>query len=134
MAINHVNRADDHARRTKTALQPVIFAKCFLHWVQLVAVRNSLDGDHIGAFELLRQYCARLERDAVHKYYAGSALARVTAYMGSGQSQFFAQILNEKRSPFALGRDLLAVHRHRNGRCHWTLLAVAGRYIDRRPV
>ena len=58
VAINHVNRADDHAWRTKSALQPMILAKCFLHGVQLVTVRYSFDANHVGAFELLRQNCA----------------------------------------------------------------------------
>src|SRR5690349_21546395 len=43
LAIHHVDRSHDHARRTEAALQAVMLAEGFLHRMQLRAVGDTFD-------------------------------------------------------------------------------------------
>ncbi len=116
LAAHHVDRGHDHARRAVAALQAVIFAERFLHRMQRpVRRRQTLDGEHIGAFELQRQHGAGLDRLAVDVNDAGAALRGVAADMGAGQPQVFAQQLHQQRARIDIGGDGLAVHRQGNG-------------------
>src|SRR6266852_402520 len=56
VAVDDIDRRHDHARRAVTALQPVIVAERRLHRVQLVALRDALDGGDVGAVGLSDQH------------------------------------------------------------------------------
>src|SRR5436309_4041380 len=47
---NEIDRGYDHARRAEAALQPMMLAESFLHRMQLIAVGQSLDGQHARTF------------------------------------------------------------------------------------
>jgi hypothetical protein len=74
----------------------VIIAERRLHRVQLVALRNPLDGGDIGAVGLPDQYGAGFNRPPVDVDDTGAALAGVAADMGTGQIQMIAQEMDEE--------------------------------------
>src|ERR1700733_4384243 len=75
MAVDDVDRRHDHARRTVTALQPMIVAEGGLHRMQFVALWDPLDGGDAGSVGLSHQYRAGLHRPSVDMNRAGAALA-----------------------------------------------------------
>src|ERR1700682_4397304 len=75
IAVDDIDRRHDHARRAIAALQPVIVAECRLHRMQLVALRDALDGGDVGAVGLSDQHGAGFDRPAVDMDDAGAALA-----------------------------------------------------------
>src|SRR5262249_18694629 len=46
LAPDQIDRGHDHAGRAETALQAMVLAESFLHWVQLAVGREPLDGQH----------------------------------------------------------------------------------------
>src|SRR5450830_835773 len=81
VAIDDIDCRHDHARRAVAALQPVIIAEGGLHRVQLVALRDALDGGDIGAIGLPDQHGAGFDRAAVDMDDTGAALTGVAADM-----------------------------------------------------
>ena len=81
-----------------------------LHRMQLVAVREALDGEDLGAVGRRGEHRAGLHRDAVHVHDAGAALRRVAADMRAGQAEMVAQELHEQRAVLDLPRYGPPVH------------------------
>ena len=126
-AVDHVDRRHDHAGRAEAALQAVILAEGLLHRMQLLAVGEALDGEHVGAVRLHRQHGAGLDRLAVDMDDAAAALRGVAADMGAGQPQDLAQELDQQRARLDGGVDGFAVHRQRNGRHGILLMSGSGK-------
>ena len=105
----------------------MIFAERLLHRVQLLAVGEALDGEHVGAVGLHRQHGAGLERLAVDMDHAAAALRGVAADMGPGQPQDFPQQLDQQGARLDGGADGFAVHRQRNGRHGILLMSGSGK-------
>ena len=111
------------------ALQAVIVAERRLHRVQFVALRDALDGGDVAAGRLPGQHGAGLHRPAVDMDDAGAALAGVAADMGAGQTQVFAQEMDQQGPVLDLGRDGFAVHRQFDCR-HASLLPMFCNYSN----
>ena len=94
IAFDNADRAHHHAGGAETALKSMIFAECFLHWMQCVAVGETFDRRHVGTFGLTRQQSAGFYRQAVYMNGAGAALTCVTTDMSAGHAETFTQILN----------------------------------------
>src|SRR6185437_575328 len=110
MALDDIDRRHDHARGAVAALQAVIVAERRLHRMQLVALRDALDGGDAGTRSLSRQHGAGLHGPAVDMDDAGAALAGVTADMGASKVEVFAQEMDQKRPVLDIDGDRLAVH------------------------
>lgn len=115
-----INRAHDHARGAKAALQSVMRAKGFLHGVQLtVCLRQAFNRGDGGALGLQRERVAAFDRFAVEQDRTGAALCSVAANVGSGKPQVIAQKMHKQRARFDLGGGRFAIycgvhfHRHR---------------------
>jgi hypothetical protein len=109
IARQEIDRRQDHARRAKAALEPVVLHERLLHWVQLAFRGQPLDRRHLGAFRLEREQRAALHGPAVDEDGAGAALARVAADVRASQPQTVAQGVNEERASLDVQRALLAV-------------------------
>src|SRR5258707_9439351 len=83
IAVHDIDRRHDHARGAIAALQAVIVAERRLHRVQLVALRDALDGGDAGAGGLAHHHRAGFYRLAIDMDDAGTALAGVAADMGT---------------------------------------------------
>src|SRR5205807_9300131 len=94
LAVHHVDRGHDHARRAEAALQPVVFAERLLHRMQLAVLRESLDGEYVRALHLPGEDRAGFHRLAVDMNHASAALRGIATYMGAGETQPFAQVLD----------------------------------------
>jgi hypothetical protein len=79
--------------------------------VQLVAVGNAFNGGDVAACGLSRQHGAGFYRSPVDMDDAGAALAGITAYMGAGQIEVFAQDVNKEGSILNVYRYSLPVDR-----------------------
>src|ERR1700761_8923457 len=78
------DRGDDLARRAVPALEGVLIDKGLLHWMQLVALRQSLDGDDRLVLSRQCQRPARQDASIAYPDRAGAALAVVTAFLTAG--------------------------------------------------
>src|SRR5215472_14015769 len=88
LAVNHVDRGHDHARRAKAALQPVMLAEGFLHWMQRRAIRREpFDGLDLMAVGHHHEGGTGFDRLAVEMHDASATLRSVAADMGPGQTQ-----------------------------------------------
>ena len=111
LAMNHVDRGHDHARRAEAALQAMMLAKRFLHRMQRRAVGGqALDGLDLMAVGHHRERGAGFDGLAVEMHDAGAALRGVAADMGAGQPQVFAQKLDQQGTGIDIGVDGVAVH------------------------
>ena len=110
---NQVNRAHDHARRAKSALQSVVFPECRLHWMQFTFNSQPFDGRNISAFGLQRQHRATLDRATVDVNDACPTLAGIATDVRTGELQVFAQYVNEQGTTLNVSRDGLAVYSKR---------------------
>ena len=93
---NQADRAHDLARRAEPALEAVMSDESGLHRMKLVAARDALDRQDIGAVVADRQSQARIDPSAVDQDRAGAALAAVASLLGSGQVQTLAQEIEQR--------------------------------------
>ena len=98
VVLEEVDRGHDHARRAEAALEAVLLPEGGLHRVELVTVREPLDGLDLGAVGLDGEHRARLDRPAVHVDGAGAALAGVAADVRAGEVEVLAERLDEQPS------------------------------------
>ncbi len=73
----------NHSWRTKTALQSVVFTKGGLHWVKIVHLANTFDGNHFSVSNLNSKHCTRLNCTTIQMHCAGPTLGGIAAYMGT---------------------------------------------------
>ena len=111
-------RRQHHARRAEAALQSVFFPEGVLQSMQHAIGRESLDRRHRRAIGLYRKAGARLNRHAIQEHRARSALTRVAANLGAGQSDGVAKEVNEQQPGFDLTLNGAAVHADGNRNCH----------------
>jgi len=96
MMRHQIHRAHHHARRAKTALQPVTVFEGGLHGVQAsIRSRQTFNGGDGAAIGLHSQHIATFDSSAIDQDGAGPALSRVTSDMGTRQSQGAAQQLDQ---------------------------------------
>src|ERR1700727_1942066 len=81
---NQVYRRHDHARGTKSALQPVMFMKCALHRMELVAIRQAFDCFNRGAISLYSEHGAGFYRCSINMDNTAAALGSIAANMRAG--------------------------------------------------
>ena len=89
--LDQADRAHDLARRAEAALEAVMGDEGGLHRMQLVAARDALDREDVGAVVADRQSKAGIDPPAVDEDGAGAALAAVASLLGAGQMEPLAQ-------------------------------------------
>ena len=94
--LDQADRAHDLARRAEPALEAVMRDERRLHRMQLVAARDALDREDVGAVVADRQRQARIDPSAVDQDRARAALAAVAALLGSGQVEPLAQEIEQR--------------------------------------
>src|SRR6201999_2341656 len=77
--------AHDLARGAEAALQAVVRDEGLLHRVKLLAMRNALDCQDVGAVMADRERKTGIDPVAIDEDRARAALAAVAALLGSGQ-------------------------------------------------
>src|SRR5215471_21073467 len=111
LAVNHVDRGHDHARRAKAALQAVVLAEGLLHRMQRRPIRREpFDGLHLMAVGHHRERGAGFDRLAVEMHDAGAALRGVAPDMGPGQTQILPQELHQQRAGIDVGGYGISVY------------------------
>jgi hypothetical protein len=71
-------------------LQRVFLSERGLHGMKLIALRQAFNRCDLGPLSLHREYRAGFDGLSIHKNRAGSALARITAYVRAGQMENFS--------------------------------------------
>ena len=69
-----------------------------LHGVQLLAARQTLDGDHLAPVGRRGQHQAPVHPAAVEQDRAGAAFAVVAALLGAGQIEVLAQQIQQRHT------------------------------------
>ena len=95
LALEHAGRQHQKARRAEAALQSVVLDERLLQRVQLVAVRQALDGADLASLGLHREHQARAHRFAVDQHRAGAADAVLAADMGPGLAAIVADGIDQ---------------------------------------
>jgi hypothetical protein len=85
------HRGTNLSRRAVTALKAIILNKRRLHRMELIVLRQSLDRRDLFAFTSRGQRQAGENAPSVDENRAGSALALVAAFLRTGESEPFAQ-------------------------------------------
>ena len=81
----------DHARRTKTALEGIVLLKGFLQGMNSAVAGESFDGQDLFPFNLLDRQLTGTNRLLIDQNRAGSAKAGSAAVFGSGKVQIRSQ-------------------------------------------
>ena len=94
----------DEARRAIAALGAVAVGHGRLHRVQAAAVRQPLDGQHVGAVEVRQGQETGIDRPegpgafgaGGQHHRAGAAIPFGAAFLGAGEAQVFADIVQRR--------------------------------------
>src|SRR2546421_7542307 len=81
----------DLSGRAIAALESITLDEGGLKWVELLALRQALDGRDFVALNEGRERQARFDAFAVHQHRARTALAKATSLLRSGKFQVLAQ-------------------------------------------
>ena len=108
------HRRHDHPRRAVAALEAVLFPEAVLQRMQVAVRREPLDRRDRRAVGLDREDRARLRAAAVDEDGAGSALAGVAPDVRAGQTQLFAEEVDEEHARVDVSLANLAVDGHRD--------------------
>src|SRR5487761_2644790 len=119
LAVDHIDRGHDHARRAITALQSMMLAEGRLHGMQFRTVGEAFNGGDMRAFAGDGQSGAAFDGLTIDVDNAGAALAGIATDMGSGQSQILAQKCNQQRVRLNVACHCFAVHSHMYC-CHYS--------------
>jgi hypothetical protein len=98
------------ARRAEAALRAAMLDQRLLDRMELSALGHALNGQNVPAWGFLRQHEAGVDRSAVHKDRAGTAVAVAASLLGAGQAQALAQQLQERVARVGEHGVLIAVH------------------------
>src|SRR5207237_6015601 len=93
----------------ETALQAVVLPERLLQRMELLPLRESLDGAHLGALGLHREHQAGAHRLAVDQHGAGAAHAVLAAQVRAGEPAVLAQRVGEVAPRLGLDREGFAV-------------------------
>src|SRR5262249_37346672 len=106
----------------KATLHRTVLRKGFLHRVDLIALSQPLDRQHLVPLGFEGKNETRINRFAVQQHRTGAALALAAALLGTGQVQLFPQELQERLA--RLDRHFIGctIHGQRNETFHTPLL------------
>src|SRR5215813_5519859 len=114
-AARDVERDHHHTRGAVAALKGMVLPKGRLHGMEWRARRGkALDGGNSRPLALQCEHRARLHRQTVYMYDAGTTLRRIAADMGAGETQMLSEKLHEHRSPFDVAAGGTTVYCHRD--------------------
>ena len=86
----------DNARRAEPALHAVLLPQGVLQFVQAGLGVDAFDRGHLAAVGLYREHRTTLDRAAVEKHRARTALARVAAHLRAGEAERVTDEVDEK--------------------------------------
>jgi hypothetical protein len=90
------HRRHDLARRAVTALHGIVIDEGLLHGMQVaICRRQTLERRDLASVRPRRQRQAGSDAAAIDVYGAGTALPMVAAFLGAGESEPFAQHVEE---------------------------------------
>jgi hypothetical protein len=112
------DRREDHARRTKPALQSVLRPERFLYGVKRTVRRQAFNGRHVGAVSLNGKARARLDGEVVDEHRAGATLARVAPDLGARQPNNFSDEMDEEKTRLDVVLMATTVDRNSDGCFH----------------
>jgi hypothetical protein len=98
------------ARRADAALQSGAFEEALLKGVEMALGSQSFDGLQGGTLSFHREDDATVHWHAVHDDRAGSAVAIIATFLGTGQAQLVPENFEETLARFAEEFSLLAVY------------------------
>ena len=90
-------RDKNHSRSAETALQPVTFPKGLLNRMEFLPLRQTFDGQHIGAISLDRKDRAGLNGGVVEHHRARPADAGLAAYVGARQPDHIPKKMRQQQ-------------------------------------
>src|SRR5262249_5841877 len=96
LALEHAYRQHQEARRAEAALQTVVLDEGLLHRVELVALRQPLDGADRPTLCLHREHQTGAYRLAVEQHRAGAADPVLAADMRSGLAAIVADRVDQR--------------------------------------
>ena len=114
LALEHVDREHQEARRAEAALQAVMIDEGLLQRMQRVAVGEPLDGADLPALRLHREHQAGAHGDVVEDDGAGAADAVLAADMGAGLPAVVADGVDQRAPRLDPDRIVAAVDGERD--------------------
>ena len=114
----HPDRRAQLAGRAVAALERVVLDERLLQRMQLVVVREPLDGRHLGAIVRDREREACVRPAPVDQHGAGAALAVIAALLRAREAQVLAQQVEQRRARVDEQAALDAVDHERERRAH----------------
>ena len=123
IAVEQRLRGDLPAGGAVPAVRGHVAVADLLHWMEVLLVTQTFDGEDLLADGLRRQRVARVERHAVHQHAAGAATGAVAASVGACQSELDRDDFPQRGSRLVVSAVRLAVdgegagllrHRRRN--------------------
>ena len=95
-----------HSGSAVTALQTVLLEESILYWVELTVLFESFNRRDRTPVGLNGKRITRFDRVSIHYNCTSAAVARVTTNVRAGQSQCFAQEVDQQQTWFDLGAVL----------------------------
>src|SRR5713226_3361121 len=95
--VQHADRRADLSRRTVAALECVVRNERLLEGMQGFAIYEPLNGDDLGVLMRDGEREATVDTPTIEQDGTGTALPVVTALLGTGESETFAQRIQERR-------------------------------------
>ena len=120
---------ENHARRAKAALHPVVVHERLLQRMQFPVLRQTLDGDDFLARHVLDLQQARPRRALVDEHRAAAAKARAAAEFGAGESEVGPQHPQQRAPAVHVQLDRLVVEFESN--CVWHIVLHSKRILMR---
>lgn len=93
----------------------MIFSKCFLNRVQLLAIRKAFDCSDFTLMRLKREHRARFHRAAIQQHRTSAAIRGVAADVRAAKVQLLADKFHEQHARRNGALVELAVHPHCDG-------------------
>jgi hypothetical protein len=106
---------DHETGSAKAALLRVVVYEGLLNRVQLGTIRKALNRRDLVALRLDGEHHATLNRFAIEQHGTGTALTRLTANVGPGQTKLIPKKLDQQRSWLGLSGSLFPIDRQRHG-------------------
>jgi hypothetical protein len=109
-----ISRNHDHTRCAETTLQTMTFFKGFLQRMQFAVLGKALNRSYFAAIRLHGQHGAAFGGFAIYMNGTGAAAAGIATNVGTGETQYIAEVLHQQQTGFNLVPVVLTIYRNRN--------------------
>ena len=95
IALQQIDRGQDHSGCTNTTLRAAVIDKCLLHYMKLIAGGDAFDGGDVCAINLSDWHETGIYDLPAEYYRACTAFAFAATFFGAGQAKFLTQHIQQ---------------------------------------